>query len=272
MSLYTQTSGAGPDLVLVHGWGLHGGIWDEFVPLLERDFRVTRVDLPGHGLSSWNNEVTLDDMVDAVLASVPESAAWLGWSLGGLVASCAALKRPAQVSALVTLASSPCFVRKPGWQSAMLPVLLDTFAGDLQDDYIKTLNRFLSLQVRGSATASQTLKTLRAKLLAHGQPSTAALQAGLDVLRTADLREQLAGISCPVLLLMGERDTLVPVNAGRESVHLFTTARLEVIDGAGHAPFISQPQIVAGMLQDFLKSGVNRAPYNRFLNTNDGCE
>jgi len=238
--------------VLVHGWGLHGGIWDEFVPLLERGFRVTRVDLPGHGLSEWNNEVTLDDMADAVLASVPESAAWLGWSLGGLVASRAALKSPARVSALVTLASSPCFVRKPGWQSAMLPVLLDTFAGDLQDDYKKTLNRFLSLQVRGSAAASQTLKALRAKLLAHGQPSTAALQAGLAVLRDSDLREQLPGIACPTMLVMGERDTLVPVNAGRESARLFPAARLEVIAGAGHAPFIAQPEIVAGLVQDFL--------------------
>ena len=252
MKLYTQTSGAGPDLVLVHGWGLHGGIWDEFVPLLEQDFRITRVDLPGHGRSEWGNEVMLDDMANAVLASVPESAAWLGWSLGGLVASCAALKRPGQVSALITLASSPCFVRKPGWQSAMLPALLDTFAGDLQVDYKKTLNRFLSLQVRGSVAASQTLKALRVKLLAHGQPATAALQAGLDVLRNTDLREQVSGITCPVLLLMGERDTLVPVNAGHESARMFPAARLEVIEGAGHAPFIAQPGLVADLVQDFL--------------------
>ena len=222
------------------------------MPLLEQDFRITRVDLPGHGRSEWNNEVSLDDMADAVLASVPESAAWLGWSLGGLVASRAALKRPAQVNALVTLASSPCFVRKPGWQSAMLPVLLDTFAGDLQEDYKKTLNRFLSLQVRGSAAASQTLKALRAKLLAHGRPATAALQAGLDVLRDSDLREQVSGIACPTMLVMGERDTLVPVNAGRESVRLFPAARLEVIEGAGHAPFIAQPDVVANLVQDFL--------------------
>ena len=257
MQLYSETSGTGPDLVLVHGWGLHGGIWDDFVPLLEQDFRVTRVDLPGHGRSEWGNEVTLDDMANAVLASVPGPAAWLGWSLGGLVASRAALNSPASVGALVTLASTPCFVRKPGWQSAMLPALLDTFAGDLQADYKKTLNRFLSLQVRGSAGASQTLKALREKLLAHGQPSTAALQAGLDVLRNTDLREQVAGIKCPVLLLMGERDTLVPVSAGHEAARLFPAARLEVIEGAGHAPFIAQPDIVAGLVRDFLQADMN---------------
>ena len=256
MSVYTQTTGTGPDLVMVHGWGLHGGIWDELTHLLATDFRVTCVDLPGHGRSEWQGEATLDAMTTAVMEAVPYPAAWLGWSLGGLLASRAALLRPDQVNALVLLASTPCFVRKPGWQSAMLASLLDTFAEELQADYSRTLNRFLSLQVRSSADANQTLKLLRERLLAHGEPSTAALQAGLDVLRTADLRAQVAAIECPTLLLMGERDTLVPVNAGRESVLLFPAAQLEVIEGAGHAPFIAHPEIVAGLVQDFLQAGI----------------
>ncbi|MGB5339321.1 MAG: alpha/beta fold hydrolase, partial [Gammaproteobacteria bacterium] len=53
MNLYTHTSGAGPDLLLVHGWGLHSGIWDGLAPLLEPHYRVTRMDLPGHGRSAW---------------------------------------------------------------------------------------------------------------------------------------------------------------------------------------------------------------------------
>ena len=84
MKLYTQTSGNGPDLVLIHGWGLHGGIWGRFVPLLEAHFCVTCVDLPGHGRSDWQGEETLDAMTDAVLAVAPAPAAgwagrWVGW-------------------------------------------------------------------------------------------------------------------------------------------------------------------------------------------------
>ena len=62
MSLYTQTSGSGPALILIHGWSLHGGIWEQLVPLLEPHFRVTCVDLPGHGRSDWRGEETLDAM------------------------------------------------------------------------------------------------------------------------------------------------------------------------------------------------------------------
>ena len=252
MKLYAQTSGAGPELVLVHGWGLHGGIWDEFVPLLETAFRVTRVDLPGHGRSVWQGQETLDAMVAAVLDTVPPRAAWLGWSLGGLVAARAALQAPERVNALVMLAGTPCFVRQPGWRSAMLPCLLESFAAELRDDYDHALNRFLSLQVRGSEHAGRVLRTLRAKLLAQGEPEPAALQAGLEILRSTDLRAAVAGVTCPVLLLMGERDLLVPAAAGAAAARLFPDARVAVVAGAGHAPFIQQPQLVAGHLQAFL--------------------
>ena len=252
MQLYTQTSGTGPDLVLVHGWGLHGGIWGRFVPLLETHFRVTCVDLPGHGRSDWQGEETLDAMTEAVLSVAPAPAAWLGWSLGGLVATRAALMAPGKVTALVTIASSPCFVRKPGRQSATLPLLLDTFAAELAQDYVRTLNRFLALQVRGSNHYGEVLKTLRALLLAHGEPDAAGLRAGLEVLRTADLRDSLRDIGCPTLLLMGERDTLVPVNAGHAASELFRNAQLEVIEGVGHAPFIAQPEVVARLVHEFV--------------------
>ena len=252
MSLYAQTSGSGPGLLLIHGWSLHGGIWEQLVPLLEPHFRVTCVDLPGHGRSDWRGEETIDAMVGAVLSVAPAEAAWLGWSLGGLVAARAALIAPARVSALVEMASTPCFVRKPGWQSAMLPALLDTFAAELAEDYVRTLNRFLALQVRGSDGASEVLKTLRALMLVHGEPNPEGLRAGLEVLRTADLRDSLGRIDCPALLLMGERDTLVPVNAGQAACELLPAAQLQVVAGAGHAPFIAQPEMVAGLITGFL--------------------
>ena len=252
MTLYTETAGNGPDLVLIHGWGLHSGIWDGFAPLLEAGFRVTRVDLPGHGRSSWQGATSLDAWVDAVLTAVPLPAAWLGWSLGGLVAMRAALMAPGQVTTLITLASSPCFVRRPGWESAMLPSLLENFSAELQQDYARTLNRFLSLQVRGSEHASRVLKTLRKTLLAHGEPDAAALSAGLELLRTTDMRNDLGEVACKALLLMGERDTLAPPRAGYETAALLADAQLAVIVGAGHAPFLAEPEAVAKQINNFL--------------------
>lgn len=237
---------------MLHGWGLHSGIWGEFAPRLEASFRVTRVDLPGHGRSQWQGATLLDEWLAAVLAVVPTPAVWLGWSLGGLLATRAAITAPGNVTALVTLASSPCFVRKPGWQSAMLPALLETFSAELGKDFEGTLTRFLSLQVRGSEHASAVLKTLRTTLLAQGTPDSAALVAGLEILRATDVRPGMQAIDCPILMIMGERDTLVPVHAGRETQGLCRDARLEVIGGAGHAPFLAAPDAVAERINNFL--------------------
>jgi pimeloyl-[acyl-carrier protein] methyl ester esterase len=136
----------------------------------------------------------------------------------------------------------------------MLPVVLDTFAAELAEDYARTLNRFLALQVRGSENSAAALKILHALMLLQGEPNADALRAGLELLRTTDLRDRLGKITCPVLLLAGERDKLVPVSAMRAAGELFHAAQLQVIDGAGHAPFIAQPGQVARQVTEFLRA------------------
>lgn len=253
MTLYTQTGGNGPDVVLIHGWGLNGGVWDTLAPRLEQSgFRVTRVDLPGYGRSAWNGEADVEALARAVLACVPERAAWLGWSMGALVAAQAALGATARIARLVLVAATPSFICRAGWTSAMAPELLEGFARDLQRDYLRTLQRFLALQVRGSDAAESVLRELRARLLQHGRPVPEALLAGLDILRDTDLRARVAEIACPALWLMGARDTLVPEAAARRAAEQMPDARVEVIAGAGHAPFLARPADVAGVVADFL--------------------
>jgi pimeloyl-[acyl-carrier protein] methyl ester esterase len=252
LKLHTETTGTGPDLVMIHGWGLHGGIWETLLPRLAPHFRVTVVDLPGHGYSAWQGQAGLPAFAEAVLASVPQRAAWLGWSLGGLVALQAALMRPERVGSLLLLASTPSFVRRDGWPSAMLPSLLDAFASDLEADFERTLGRFLALQVYGSRHAGEVLRQLHEGMLRRGQPAAAALRAGLGILHDTDLRAACAAITCPALVLAGERDTLVPAAAATAAATLLPQGRLEVIAGAGHAPFLAVPGEIAAVIREFL--------------------
>jgi pimeloyl-[acyl-carrier protein] methyl ester esterase len=114
-SLYTHTYGAGPDVVLVHGWGMHSGIWEGVAESLCDHYRVTVMDLPGHGFSRLlKTGHELDDLCAAVAAAVPAPAAWVGWSLGGLVAQRMAITGPERVSRLVLANSTPCFARRSG--------------------------------------------------------------------------------------------------------------------------------------------------------------
>lgn len=240
MDLFVTTQGTGPDLVLVHGWGLHSGVFDTLAAELAQRFRVTRVDLPGHGRSTACPMSDALDVVAAQLgASVPSPAIWLGWSLGGLIAVQRALQAPDAVQALLLVATAPRFICGADWPHGVEPAVLQEFARDLGQDYAGTLARFLALQVRGSAAAGATLRALRARLLEHGAPTPAALCVGLEFLRGTDLRAQLVDIHCPTLFLFGERDVLAPPGIVDGLRECMPAARSVIIAGAGHAPFLS---------------------------------
>jgi pimeloyl-[acyl-carrier protein] methyl ester esterase len=262
------TGSGGPPLLLIHGWGMHGGMWKNAAEKLAQNFSVMAVDLPGHGYSV-NNErgmgqestsplgiepsrLTLDAIVDELSAQFDEPLAICGWSLGGQIALRWALRRPQQVSRLVMVASTPCFVRLADWEHALSAEILEQFAVDLRQNYMQTLRRFLSLQMRGSEQERETLAVLRDALFSRGEPDLDALQAGLEILRGSDLRSALPDVKQPVLVVAGQRDALIPLQAAQYLASNVLNGRLAVIRGAAHAPFLSHPDEFARHVVDFL--------------------
>ena len=73
------------------------------------------VDLPGFGQSPSLSEYSLKSFSDAILQVVPKSANWCGWSLGGLIATYAAINYPNRVNRLFQVACSVKFVRDESW-------------------------------------------------------------------------------------------------------------------------------------------------------------
>ncbi len=254
MRLHSTTIGTGEDLLLLHGWGMNRAIWGDFPHALAERFRVTLVELPGHGGSGYDPvRTSLEAWAEAVLAMAPERAVWIGWSLGASIALQAALTQPERVSALVALAGTPRFVQGEAWPHAMAQETLQQFAAALQTDHRQTLERFLSLQVQGDSEARRMLRTLRQELFSRPEPNPKALENGLDLLRDVDLRQQLKAIPCPTLWLLGERDTLVPAAMAGTLRALQPGARIEVVPQAAHTPFLSHPEACLQRLDDFLQ-------------------
>ena len=79
--LHWQTEGQGSDLLLIHGWGMNGAVWQQLVPALSQHYRVHVVDLPGYGHSQHHPAASVDEMAEMLLAQAPPQAIWLGRSL-----------------------------------------------------------------------------------------------------------------------------------------------------------------------------------------------
>ncbi len=244
-SLYWHTQGQGADLVLIHGWGMNGAVWQQTVEQLSQYFRVHVVDLPGFGHSTARHTDSLQEMAEAVLEHAPQQAIWLGWSLGGLVASHIAIYHPQRVTRLITVASSPRFAaetktaaEKP-WRGIQ-PLVLSNFTEQLLDDFRLTIERFMALQAMGSPSARQDVKTIKQAVLSRPEPNPASLLAGLNMLADVDLRPELSTITAPVLRLYGRLDGLVPVKVASDVQAIMPSSAMHIFQASSHAPFITE--------------------------------
>lgn len=250
-SIYVSTQGEGPDVVLVHGYGMHSSVWRDFAEALAKDFRVTCIDLPGHGQSSMIDDFSLKGLSEALLEAAPERAHWLGWSLGALLCLNVASLQPQRVASLCMLSGSACFAQKDDWPCAMPEKLLSQFAGELLSDYQATLSKFLGLQTFGLEDARAVLKELKLRAFECDPPDEEALRQGLDLLRHSDLRPALSSLCMPLLILMGGRDRLVPASAGAAMQALALHAELEVIPAGAHVLFLTHLDQTLKILKDF---------------------
>lgn len=252
MSLYCETFGTGQRVVLIHGWAMHSGIWRDFAEQLAQHYQVTCVDLAGHGRSASVSPFTLAKLTDALAASLPdEPCCWLGWSLGATVALEIARRFPERVSRLILVAGNPCFLQRDDW-AGMSATVLDSFAANLQANAQATLVRFLSIQVMALPNAKALSKTLKTAVLAYPVPDTETLNGGLAILKTADLRPTLAQLSVPLLVILGKKDSLIPVAIGQQLMQLAPTASIYVLEHAAHVPFLSHPQEVLKQITQFM--------------------
>ncbi|WP_279206023.1 pimeloyl-ACP methyl ester esterase BioH [Obesumbacterium proteus] len=251
--LYWHTCGEGDrDLVLLHGWGLNAEVWRCILPRLSTQFRVHLVDLPGYGRSQGFGALTLEQMSDIVVQQAPENAVWLGWSMGGLVASDIALRYPERVAALVTVSSSPCFTAQGEWPGIKSEVL-SGFQRQLSEDFKRTVERFLALQTLGTESARQDARILKDVVLTQPMPSVEVLNGGLDILRSVDLREQIAGLKMPLLRIYGYLDGLVPRKVAALLDESCPNSESVVIQKSAHAPFVSHPGEFCGVVESWVQ-------------------
>jgi pimeloyl-[acyl-carrier protein] methyl ester esterase len=213
------------DVVFLPGWGFDNRVWQPVAERLAGKFRFARD-----------------------LDSAPDGAIACGWSLGAMRALKSAVA--VRLSKLVLVGATPRFVQVPDWPCAQPPELLDGFAAAVTADPRAALRRFAALLNQGDERARDITRQLTA-LINERIDDPATLNAGLAELRDTDLRKSAVAVRLPTLIVHGERDPLMPLAAGRWLAEHMPNARLEIFSGAAHAPFLTQPDRFAELLQRF---------------------
>jgi pimeloyl-ACP methyl ester carboxylesterase len=245
-----KSAGKLPPMVFLHGLGSAGAAFAGVARRIRPEVsRLVVPELPGHGFSArGDNPVTpeiLLDAVDAALANVLEThepAIIYGNSLGGALAIKYALRRPAQVRALVLVSPAGALLPDDEWRD-----LVATF------------------RVTGRRDARRFLDRLYHRppwflgLLAHEFPELLAKPAVREILASATQEHaptpaELASLAMPILFLWGQSEKLLPPSALRYfRAHLPPHAIVEEPHGFGHTPQLEEPARLAARILAFAR-------------------
>jgi pimeloyl-[acyl-carrier protein] methyl ester esterase len=258
-TLHHEDAGAGPPVVLVHGWAMSSAVLSGEVAHLARERRAIAPDLRGHGRSSApGRPFGLADLARDLAALLDaldlERAVVLGWSLGAQVAIAAAASAPVRgrLAGLVLVSGTPRFTEGEGWTHGLPARGVEGLAARVRRDAPRAVARFFDgMFVEGELDAAGRARVEAARASVPAA-DPAALLSGLDVLAREDLRATLPALDLPVLLVHGERDPVCPPGASRAMAAAIPGARLVEIPGAGHAPFLSRPGPFRDALASFL--------------------
>jgi len=262
-NLIISTQGKGTALVLIHGWGLNSGIWQLLInKMIENslvndsgeNFQVITIDLPGFGLNSKQalTPYTLSNICKKINDVIESPAVFIGWSLGGLITTHFTLHYPKKVLGLITVASSPCFLKNGTWLG-IKPNLFNLFHQQLKQDIDRTIDGFLKLQAMGSPHVRQDIKQIKKLIFEYPQPNEKILAESLALLESADFRKQLVEITKPFLRLYGSNDNLVPKDSIEHVLALAPNSEQHIFLNASHAPFISHLDDFYDVLSCWLK-------------------
>ncbi len=263
---YRAAGDSGPVIILIHGIAGNCETWDSLLPLLARDHVVIAPDLLGHGHSAkprgdYSLGAYASGVRDLLLALGHERATIVGHSLGGGVVLQYAYQFPESVDRLVLVSSGGLgrelnialraaalpgaeyvlpLMFKLGMPSAgaLLTGALDRIGLRGGPDLEEIVRSFESLDDTHARYAF--LQTVRSVIDFGGQ----RVSANDRLYLAADL---------PTLIVWGDRDVIIPADHGRAAHEAMPGSRLEIFEGAGHFPHLSDPERFAGAVSNLIE-------------------
>jgi pimeloyl-ACP methyl ester carboxylesterase len=266
---------AGPLIVAVHGLGGSAVNWSAIAPLLSGSYQLLAPDLAGHGLTESggrgadvpSNRLLLHRFVESVSAG---PVILMGNSMGGMIALIEASTAPEAVAGLILV--DPALPFQPIRPDPLVTAVFALSTAPVLGPLLARQRRLMPLESMVASTFALCcvdpakvppeiialhieVARQRRALSEFGKDFAHAARSVIETagfLRGQAYRRGIRQISCPVLLVHGERDRLVPVAAARMAAKAHPSWTLAILPDLGHIPQLEGPAETAAAIAGWL--------------------
>ncbi len=263
ITLHTEVQGAGPPVLLIHGFGASTYTWRHVMPALAEDFRVVAVDLKGFGQSPKprDGRYSILDQVDLIEALIDrldlQDLTLVGHSYGGGVALLTSLrllaKDPARLSRLVLIGSAAYEEGTPAFIRLLQIPLLGDLAVRLIPEAWQVKHILRKAYYADDKISDEALRAYTAPLeqpgAKHAALHTARAVRELDL---DALNRQFPNISVPTFIVWGRQDEIIPLELGQRLAAAIPDSTLRIVENCGHIPHEEQPDETIALTRGFL--------------------
>ena len=268
ISLHYEDHGSGRPVVLIHGWPLSGRSWERQVtPLLEAGYRVITYDRRGFGNSSqpstgYDYDTFADDLNRLMVWLGLRDATLVGFSMGtGEVARYLGTYGTARVQGAVFIAPIPPFLLKTrdnpeGVDGAIFDDIRRAIVNDRPAYLTRFFEDFYNLDVWGGSRISEEVVRTSWDVAAGASPigTLESVTAWLT-----DFRDDLPRIDVPVMIVQGDADRVLPIDAtGKVLARTLDRSRFVVVKDAPHGLLWTHADEVNRELLGFLEQRIPR--------------
>ncbi len=255
--LYHRIDGEGEPLLLLNGIAMSVSSWAPVAQQFAKSFRLVRCDFRGQLMMPVTPPAEVVRHAEDVVALLDylelETAHLVGTSFGAVIATLVAGLYPDRVRSLITIAAADGFDEEMAdevelWKMACRRSLDGGDRGHLSDVLEPVVYSPAYIEDHRDERVAR-----RAQIAALPDLWFEGLIGLLDTAHSLRLRDELAAIRCPTLVVAAELDGFVPLDRARGLAEAIDGARFEIIQGAGHAVLVEQPQRVADLCLEFLK-------------------
>ncbi len=254
-----EETGAGSPLLLLHGFTGSAQSWKHLIPELSKSCRVITIDLPGHGRTSAPTDPKrcaftriINDLAFIARELGIESAAWIGYSMGGRTALAVAIEHPWLVSVLILESASPGLDDQLARAERRHhdELLAQAIERDGIPQFIADWEK-LPLWASQAPLADEMKTRQRAIRMSNSARGLAGSLRGMGTGSQPSYWDRLPSLERPVLLLAGQEDTKF-AQIATEMHAALPNARLEIVPDAGHAIHLERPQRYLQLVSEFL--------------------